>query len=440
MALANLGSGAGKGSALVALVAVAMLGAARRPTRSEPERRNEAAYLADAAARRSALLASLVNPDNGYARLRRAHYATGAIGDWDRLRAWNPRTAAVMPRNSLAGGEVPSSARFAALPIGDETRLPPVAELATLGEAAFFRYPAQLAPPTPHLIGEYAASRYGLWVDADRGLGGLVRAEMPDGSTRVAFTCATCHADVVAGRLIVGLPSARLDIGRMIADAGGGSAPPAVLRNVLAWGSGRVDVTTTDGAIPERIADLRPVRWLDHLQYDATVRHGDLVDLAIRIETLIITSHAQTIRPPRIVSLALALFIRDLAGALPALPSADVPGASTFQRRCAGCHGGPGMSGAPQPLEVVGTDAVLGESADRGTGTYRVPSLRGVGSRPSLFHDGSLSGLAALLDPARLEPGYRNGARGAGAVRGHAFGLDLRADERRALISYLQRL
>ena len=430
---------AGGAAALVALTAVGLGAAASRATRGEAERNRQAAYLAQAPARRAALLASLVNPDNAYGRLRRAHYATGTAGDWDRLRAWNPRVAPVMHAGQPRGPAT-TSARLSALAIGDETRLPSDAELAALGESAFFRYPAQLAPATPYLLGNDAAARYGLWVDRDRGLGGLVRAEMADGSTRIAFTCATCHADVVAGRLVVGAASGKLDVGRMIADASGGTAPPAVLRNFLSWGAGRVDVTTTDGSVPERIADLRPVRWLQHLQYDATVRQADEVDLAIRIETLIVTAHAQALRPPRVVSLALARYVRDLVRELPAIPASDAAGASTFRRRCAGCHDGPGLSGQPQPLEAVGTDPALGESADRGTGSYRVASLRGVGSRPSLFHDGSLSGLEALFDPARLDPAYRNGAHGPGAVRGHAFGLDLPTDERRALIAYLQRL
>jgi hypothetical protein len=425
--------------ALVALLAAGSLAAARRAAGHDRERIHQAAYLADAPSRRSALIASLVNPDNAYGRLRRAHYATGAAGDWDRLRAWNPRVAAVTAPEREPRGGTRSRPELSALPIGAETRLPPAADLHALGEAAFFRYPAQLAPALPDSLSAAAAARYGLWVDSAGRLGGLVRAEMADGSTRIAFSCATCHADVVAGRLVAGLPSARLDVGRMIADAGPG-APSAWRRNVLAWGPGRVDVTTEDGSVPERIADLRPVRWLDHLQYDATVRQTDVVDLAIRVETLIVTAHGQALRPPRVVSLALAQFIRDLASELPPPPAADAPGAPLFARRCASCHGGPGLSGAPQPLEAVGTDPALGDSADRGTGTYRVPSLRGVASRPSLLHDGALSGLDALLDPARLDAGYGGGARGPGAVRGHAFGLDLPIDERRALISYLRRL
>jgi hypothetical protein len=109
---------------------------------------------------------------------------------------------------------------------------------------------------------------------------------MADGSWRLAFTCASCHADLVRGHWITGVPNGRLDLGRMIADANAAKgAPPSASKNRLAWGPGRVDVTTADGSLPERHADLRPLRWVSHLQYDATVRQRNLVDLAIRIET-----------------------------------------------------------------------------------------------------------------------------------------------------------
>src|SRR6478609_4096806 len=145
--------------ALVALLAAGSLAAARRAAGDDRERTHQAAYLADAPSRRSALIASLVNPDNAYGRLRRAHYATGTAGDWDRLRAWNPRVAAVtvLEREPRAR----SRPQLSALPIGADTRLPPVSDLHALGEAAFFRYPAQLAPVLPEKLSAAAAARYG---------------------------------------------------------------------------------------------------------------------------------------------------------------------------------------------------------------------------------------------------------------------------------------
>jgi hypothetical protein len=428
----------GSCSRMVALVGAAMSIISCTSSRPDlPRRLEQIAYLRDRLSRRSALVASLVDPDNGYSRLRLERYATGGPADWDRLVAWNPP---VVPLHTadLDGGETPQRIEVAqALVFSDEVTLPSDADLHALGEAAFFNYPVQLAPA--RRLNSSSAIRYGLWVD-DRGVGGLVRAQMADGSWRLAFTCATCHADVVGGRLIAGLPNGRLDLGRMIADSNAAKGVPLTAsKNQLAWGPGRVDVTTRDGSLPERQADLRPLRWVSHLQYDATVRQRNVIDLAIRIETLIITSEEQAVRPPRVIALALASYIWDLGRELPPLQS-DNPGAGLFAEHCSVCHAGIGLTGPPQPLKVVGTDPALGRSPDRGTGYYRVPSLRGVALRSTLLHDGSLPGLPSLLDPTRLDNGYKGGAHGPGPVPGHIFGLDLPTADRQSLLGYLEAL
>jgi hypothetical protein len=401
----------------------------------------EVSYLRDTASRRASLVASLVNPDNRYSSLRFARYATGAVDDWERLDAWNPRVAplsvnALDAPPASSPRALPDDARALALP--DEVTWQPSratsASLVALGEEAFFRYPAQLAPPVLEPLTRDAAARYGLWLDDARGVGGVVVAETAGGPA-LAFSCSSCHADVVGGRLVPGLPTARLALGRLLLD--GGVADDTVAANLLAWGPGRNDVTTDDASVPERISDLRPVRFLSHLQYDATVRQRDVASLAIRVETLLITAHAQAVRPPRIVALALAEYLWSLADTLPPMPTDAAPGAALFAARCGGCHAGDGLTGAPRPLAEVGTDPTLGLSPDRGTGLYRVPSLRGVAARPTLFHDGALTGLEALVDPARLDDAYQGGARRAGPVRGHVFGLDLSAEDRAALLAYV---
>ena len=97
-------------------------------------------------------------------------------------------------------------------------------------------------------------------------------------------------------------------------------------------------------------------------------------------------------------------------------------------------------------LEVsVGTDPGLAMKTRRGTGYYKVPSLKGVWYRGPLGHDGAVATLEDWLDPARLEAdyvptgfkGYRVERR---AVPGHEFGLDLEPDETAALIAFLRTL
>ena len=223
----------------------------------------------------------------------------------------------------------------------------------------------------------------------------------------------------------------------------GGPLDPALVSAMLAWGPGRLDVTTTTGKEPVRIPDLRPVRWLTYLQQDATVRVRSLATLAIRIETLIITSNEQAVRPPRMITLALAAYLMSLADPLPSVDAAAAAsprGASLFAYHCATCHVPPALTGNPVPLATIGTDPTLGLSPVRGTGTYRVPSLHGVASRGPLLHDGTVPSLAAFFDPARVTPAFSGKLHGAGAVPGHVHGLDLSEPDRAALIAYLEGL
>ncbi len=402
------------------------------------------AYLEDPAFDRAELVASLVNPGNGYSQLRLAHYATNEAGDWNRLPEWNP-PAEVIGSGELdqPGGaqtvELSSGATSLALPASVTSEDDPA--LVALGEAAFSRYPMQLAPYlSVALRSRGAATRYGLWIDDTIGVGGLVRARMADGTGAVVLTCSTCHSAIQGGGgLSPGLPNARLDIGDAILDARG---EPAELAQdpIAAWGPGRIDVTTTTGLEPARIPDLRPVRWLTYLQQDGTVRARDLTALAIRIETLIVTAGEAVLRPPRVVALGLAAYLRSLAETLPPVDAAaggSPRGAAAFSSECAGCHAPPGLTGPPVALSVIGTDQTLGLSAERGTGTYRVPSLRGVGTRGPLLHDGTIPSVDALLDPTRLSGEFSGRLHGSGAVAGHNFGLELADADRQALIDYL---
>ena len=120
--------------------------------------------------------------------------------------------------------------------------------------------------------------------------------------------------------------------------------------------------------------------------------------------------------------------------------SASPQGAAVFASQCTGCHVSPALTGAPVPLAIIGTDPTLGLSLVRGTGAYRVPSLHGVGSRGPLLHDGTVSSVDAMFDPARTTPSFTGKLHGSGAVPGHAFGLDLSSGDRAALIEYLRAL
>jgi hypothetical protein len=389
------------------VIAIAVVGCADAPHATGVP------YLDDRAQRRSELEQILVDPSNGYSQLRLQNYAL-ATGGWDELAEWNPAVAPLAVDGG-AGSSAPLDIDID--PLDD-------AALLALGEQAFFTYPVQ---PVPAGI-----ASDGVWSDSTRGLGGLVAL----GDGRLFGSCSTCHSSVRAGALVPGLGNEHFDLGEAVVQGGEVAAPDVAA--YLAWGPGRLDVTTLVGSEPVRIPDLRAVRLLTFLQADADVAQVDLDALAIRLETLMITSTDETARPPRIVALAIARYVWSLADQFaPADTSSD--GAAVFAANCASCHAPPAFTGAPVPLDVIGTDPTIGNSLVRGTGSYRVPSLRGVGLRALLLHDGSLPSLDAMFDPARLDPGYAGGVR-AGAVPGHVFGLDLSDPDRSALLSYLEAL
>lgn len=414
---------------------------------SGPAPRNPAidGYLHDRAYRREQLELSLVAPHNGYSQRRLRHYATGRSGDWDALPVWNPPVAPVRAADLGPGASatqpLPAGAR--ALEIPEAAKQGSVSALRALGKLAFTRYPVQtLGPAAFALASPDSADRYGLWSDAKAGVGGLVWTRMADGAARLSMTCSTCHARETPHGLTPGLPNTAFDPGRLLADAAG-DGPDPVIQAELAWGPGRLDPASRSGLEPVRIPDLRPVRDEAYLQADGTVEQRSVTSLAIRIETLVITSQNAVVRPPREVALGLAIYVRSLADSLPRPGKLDAVaqrGRDLFQQSCARCHAPPTYSGLPVPLAVVGTDPVAGRSPERGTGAYRVPSLRGVSTRGPLLHDASLPGVATLFDPARLDPHYSGGRLGPGAVKGHYYGLDLAPPDRAALIAFLQTL
>jgi hypothetical protein len=93
----------------------------------------------------------------------------------------------------------------------------------------------------------------------------------------------------------------------------------------------------------------------------------------------------------------------------------------------------------------VETDSVSTLHTRRGTGYYKVPSLRGVWYQSAFFHNGTLTALEEVLDPKRLRPdfvpsGYKPPHLKTMAVKGHPFGLDLSDEDKEALIYFMKTL
>jgi hypothetical protein len=163
---------------------------------------------------------------------------------------------------------------------------------------------------------------------------------------------------------------------------------------------------------------------------------------------------------------ALALYVYSLRP--PANPNkfdaTAARGKKLFQRKgCAGCHPPPlytnnkltPVQGFAVPKEhltkyailpvSVGTNPGLALNTRRGTGYYKVPSLKGLWYRGMFPHDGACATLEDWFDPRRLQDGYiptgfREYGQKTRAVKGHRFGLVLTPEEKRELLAFLKTL
>lgn len=363
-------------------------------------------YIDDSSVGRRALEESIVNRDNAYSALRLARYDDA---HWGALPEFDPPTTPIALDEEGAPAAAPPLGDGAWSSLDAQASGTTLEELRSLGERAFFRFPLQTSSAMPRAVAD--ADHAGIW--EHEGRLGAVWVSLPNDIVGASFTCATCHASKIGDRLVAGRNNPDLDAARLYGAAAKGAD----------WGLGRVDVTNDDVDNPVAITDLRPVRYQEDLHHAATLRN-DAVALAVRIETLIITSHRESVRPPRKIAAALAVHLLSLA---PTAPLPEGEGAPIFTRECGGCHGGEGANGPAVRIELVGTDPTVGASPDRGTGSYRVPSLRAVGDRRRLFASGAVDDIDALLDPKR-------------EAAGHRYGLALDARERGLLLAYLRRL
>jgi len=106
-------------------------------------------------------------------------------------------------------------------------------------------------------------------------------------------------------------------------------------------------------------------------------------------------------------------------------------------------------SGADDKYDIlpisVGTDPDLAMKTARGTGYYKVPSLKGVWYRSMFGHSGWCATLEDWFDPRRVRDdyvptGYKPYGATSYAVKGHPFGLNLSGNDRKALIAFLKTL
>lgn len=196
---------------------------------------------------------------------------------------------------------------------------------------------------------------------------------------------------------------------------------------------------------------------------DALTRYGNGPEAALNLEDLGLPNGIH--RTPDALLYALAKFIYSLKP--PPNPNpVDEParrGEELFHKaKCGDCHTPPlytnnkltlaegfrpsGKLGKDADLvkASLGTDPGLALKTRKGTGLYRVPSLRMLWLQSCFLHDCSVGSLEELFGSARLNTGFRSSnwspAIPAHAVKGHRHGFNLSADDRAALIAFLRTL
>jgi hypothetical protein len=237
----------------------------------------------------------------------------------------------------------------------------------------------------------------------------------------------------------------------------------------------------TSASHPPHIPSLIGVQDLKYLDATGLVRNrsiGDLMRYAILNEGLDTLAHFGDFQPsPGATAFsgdegtrysdeqlyALALYISSLKP--PPNPNLfndqAQRGQRIFQQQgCSGCHTPPlytnnkitpaknfhvpdDLRKTDDILDVsVGTDPTLALKTRRGTGFYKVPSLRGVWMRNAFGHAGQAETLEEWLDPARLKDDYvpKGFHLGPGRIEGHEFGLKLAPEDKQALIAFLKTL
>ena len=231
---------------------------------------------------------------------------------------------------------------------------------------------------------------------------------------------------------------------------------------------------------PAKVPDLIGIKDRKYIDHTATHLHRGIADL-MRYAALVSFADTADFGPHHVLSpdtkrvrtrlpdealYALAVYLYSLQP--PSNPNSfdekAKAGQKIFGREgCPTCHTPPLYTSnkltlargfappkdVPATLDIlpmsVGTDPGLALNTRKGTGYYKVPSLKGVWYRGHYLHDGSVASLEEMFDPDRVKEthvpgGWSPPGAKTRAIAGHEFGLNLTAPEREELIAFLRTL
>jgi len=290
--------------------------------------------------------------------------------------------------------------------------------------------------------------RFGVKRDREGRFVGLVGVRDEKDHLSYGHACALCHAsEDEKGTLVDGLPNHDFDIG-MYYDA---LRPKVKDGDLIFLGDAGLDVLRLQGpgrTDPSMDSCWAPVK-VPHLFALHAYEHGlrsnaDTSGLWLQCYRNLNGDYAVDSE----IMEALMAYLLSLKA--PPNPRArgelESRGEGVFRKSgCDRCHSGASYSdGRLIDWEAIRTDPDrIRNGFPKG---YKVPSLVRVDLLKLLLHDGSLTSLDQLFDPARLRPDYQapgipaaRRKKGAG-VPGHEFGLALPAEDRRALVAFLRTL
>ncbi len=220
----------------------------------------------------------------------------------------------------------------------------------------------------------------------------------------------------------------------------------------------------TSMILPPQIPDLIGVEKRRYLDHTGLVRQrgiGDLMRYSSLAQDVFAldrfgdssapepeTSHVTRYSDEQLYALALYLYSIEPPPNPNQSDAAAATGKIIFGREgCGKCHTPPLFTSNElvPAVGVVGVDPRYALQTHKGTGYYKVPSLKGVWYRGPFEHNGSVATLEDWFNPARLRDDYvPTGFKGYDGKRrsvpGHRFGLDLAPGEKDALIAFLKTL